>query len=592
MNIVFVGHVDHGKSTVIGRMLADTNSLPEGKLERIKETCERHSRPFEYAFLLDALKDEQSQGITIDMARCFFQTKKRRYLILDAPGHVEFLKNMVTGAAQADAAILVIDASEGIRENSRRHGYLLSMLGIRQIVVCVNKMDLVDHDQRVFDNIEKEYRLFLKQIELEPLNFVPVSATKGDNIVFKSEQTPWYTGRTILEEIDNLIKEPPLVNKPFRLFLQDVYKFTKFGDNRRIYVGRIESGTLEQGDRLIFLPSKKRSQVETIEYFNPTEPVLKQYPDASIGFTLTEQIYVQRGELVCKIDEQLALVGTRFRVNLFWMGHRPMELGKRYFLKIGTTKTQARLIKINMVVDGAVIDKNLNKNRIDRHDAADCILETQTPIPYDPSQNLPNSGRFVIVDQYEISGGGIIRETIEDEQAGLRQQTLKREMKFARSGIHFHQRAELYHQLPTLILITGSENAPRKEAAMLLEESLFYSGKKVYFLGVGNVKYSVLDDTSPMSNRGSEFLRRLGGVAYLMLDAGLIVIATARDLTDSDVRSLETLISPHTLLAVGLDNRDLGVDNSFCVNEKTDFPSIVNYIEEWLRENHRVFYVP
>jgi bifunctional enzyme CysN/CysC len=195
MNIVVVGHVDHGKSTVIGRLLADTGSLPQGKLAQVQEMCKRNARPFEYAFLLDALKDEQAQGITIDTARCFFKTEKRDYIILDAPGHIEFLKNMVTGAARAEAALLVIDAKEGVQENSRRHGYLLSMLGIRQIVVLVNKMDLVAFDLSVFDRICREYSRFLADLGLQALGFVPIAAREGVNLFHRAE---WYEGLTAL----------------------------------------------------------------------------------------------------------------------------------------------------------------------------------------------------------------------------------------------------------------------------------------------------------------------------------------------------------------------------------------------------------
>lgn len=191
MNIVIVGHVDHGKSTVIGRLLADTDSLPEGKLESVKEYCRKNSRPFEYAFLLDALKDEQAQGITIDTARCFFKTNKRDYIIIDAPGHIEFLKNMVTGASRAEAALLVIDAKEGIRENSKRHGHIAAMLGIKQVVVLVNKMDLIDFDREVFNSICAEFAEFLNKINIKPLNFIPISAFNGDNVAGKSENTQW-----------------------------------------------------------------------------------------------------------------------------------------------------------------------------------------------------------------------------------------------------------------------------------------------------------------------------------------------------------------------------------------------------------------
>lgn len=202
MNIVIVGHVDHGKSTVIGRLLADTGSLPEGKLEAVKEYCRKNSRPFEYAFLLDALKDEQAQGITIDTARCFFKTNKRDYIIIDAPGHIEFLKNMVTGASRAEAVLLVIDAKEGIQENSKRHGHIVSMLGIHQAVVLVNKMDLVHFDQGVFEKITGEFTEFLHKVNIKPVNFIPLSAFNGDNIAVRSEHTPWYGGPTVLEQLD------------------------------------------------------------------------------------------------------------------------------------------------------------------------------------------------------------------------------------------------------------------------------------------------------------------------------------------------------------------------------------------------------
>src|SRR5262245_45362090 len=201
MNVVIVGHVDHGKSTLIGRLLADTGSLPQGKLEEVKARCLRNARPFEYAFLLDALKDEQNQGITIDTARSFFKSKKRDYIIIDAPGHIEFLKNMITGAARAEAAILVIDANEGIRENSKRHGYMMSFLGIKNLTVCVNKMDLIGFDEKIFNAIKEEYTKFLNEINLTPRFFIPLSAREGDNVATRSSHMRWYGSNTVLEAL-------------------------------------------------------------------------------------------------------------------------------------------------------------------------------------------------------------------------------------------------------------------------------------------------------------------------------------------------------------------------------------------------------
>ena len=249
MNIVIVGHVDHGKSTVIGRLLADTHSLPEGKLEQIRAQCERNSKPFEYAFLLDALKDEQAQGITIDAARVFFKSSRRPYLILDAPGHIEFLKNMITGAARAEAALLVIDAAEGVQENSRRHGYMVSLLGIRQLAVRGEQ----DGPGRtgtaaVFDRIVREYGAFLDQVGIRPVGVHSgLGSRRRQHRATAPRTSRWYEGPTVLEALDAFRSEPAPVDRPFRMPVQDVYKFTKQGDDRRIVAGTIDSGLGEGG---------------------------------------------------------------------------------------------------------------------------------------------------------------------------------------------------------------------------------------------------------------------------------------------------------------------------------------------------------
>ena len=272
LNIVTVGHVDHGKSTVIGRLLADAGALPKGKLESIRENCRRNSKPFEYAFLLDALHNEQDQGITIDTARCFFKSDKRRYIIIDAPGHIEFLKNMVTGASRAEAALMVIDAARGIEENTRRHGYFLSMLGIRQVAVLVNKMDLVGYSEEVYRSIVTEFTEFLAKINISPAAFIPVSGMEGDNIAIRSERTPWYFGPTVLEQMDAFVPVPSPENRPLRMPVQGVYKFTEGGDERRIVAGTLEAGSLRAGDKIVFYPSGKKTTVASLEVFSAPTP--------------------------------------------------------------------------------------------------------------------------------------------------------------------------------------------------------------------------------------------------------------------------------------------------------------------------------
>ena len=261
MNIVIVGHVDHGKSTLLGRLYADTGSLPEGKLEKIQGICRQQGKEFEYAFLFDAFLEEQQQGITIDTARTFFSWEGRQYIIIDAPGHKEFLKNMVSGAARAEAALLVIDALEGVKEQSKRHGLLLSMLGVSQVNVVVNKMDLVNYREDIFRGIEKEYREFLAQLKVVPQFVIPVSAKQGDNIANPSAQTPWYEGPTVLESLARFSSDAARQHESLRFPIQDVYKF----DARRILAGRVATGTIKVGDRVVFAPSNKSAIVQTIE---------------------------------------------------------------------------------------------------------------------------------------------------------------------------------------------------------------------------------------------------------------------------------------------------------------------------------------
>ena len=342
VHIVVTGHVDHGKSTVVGRILTDTGSLPDGKLEAVRAVCQRRGTPFEPAFLLDALRDEREQGITIDAARVFFKTERRHYVIIDAPGHLEFLKNMITGASRAEAALLVIDGNEGIRENSRRHGFMLSMLGIKQVAVVVNKMDLVNHQQTVFDRLVAEYRDFLSQFGLVPAWFIPVSARNGDNIAGSSRRLSWYSGPTVVEALDSFEARPSLAAAALRLPVQGVYKFPERGDDRRIVAGTVESGGLSVGDDIVFYPSGKHARVRTLESFS-APPSATVSAEQAVGFTLADQIYVARGEIATRAAQPRPHVGTRLRVNLFWLGKRALTTDRDYLLRLGTARVTCRI---------------------------------------------------------------------------------------------------------------------------------------------------------------------------------------------------------------------------------------------------------
>lgn len=554
MNIVIVGHVDHGKSTVIGRLLADTGSLPQGRLEQVKAECERNAKPFEYAFLLDALKDEKAQGITIDSARCFFRSRKREYIIIDAPGHIEFLKNMISGAARAEAALLVIDAKEGIQENSKRHGYLLSMLGIRQIAVCVNKMDLVGYSEKTFREIETEYREFLKQIGLQPKAFIPIAAREGVNITEPSPQLSWYKGESILSMLDTFQKAKNLEDKPFRMPVQGVYKFTEEGDERRIVSGRIESGRVSVGDKVIFLPSNKRSEIKSIEEFNATE---KNTASAgySVGFTLKEQIYINRGDVMCRLDELHPQVSPLIKVEVFWMGREPMTRDREYKLKIGTAAVPVTLKEIRKIIDASDLRK-ADKKQIERHDVAECVLECSSPVAFDLSAEIEATGRFVIVDRYDIAGGGIIIEKLLDEQAEIRAQVALREEKWDFSIVDPEERRKKYGHAPKFIVLTGRVGVDKKTIAKIAEKKLFERGCRTYFLGIGNLLRGLDADLEAHKASRREHVRRLGEVAHILMDAGILVFATASNLNDDELLGLQEITVRDSMLVINVGKNE------------------------------------
>lgn len=555
LNVVMAGHVDHGKSTVIGRLLADTGSLPQGKLDQVRATCARNAKPFEYAFLLDALKDEQAQGITIDTARCFFQTARRRYILIDAPGHVEFLKNMITGASRAEAALLVIDAAEGIRENSKRHGYMVSMLGVRQLAVLVNKMDLVGFSEEVFHRIRDEYAAFLAQLGLKPLAFIPIVATAGVNIATRSDVMPWYDGPIVLDQLESFTRSHERDAYPFRLPIQGVYKFTEGGDDRRIFAGTIETGTAAVGDEVLFLPSGKRSRIVTFEGFNEP-PHATAAAGAAVGVTLETQVYIKPGELMVKAAEPAPRVGTRFRANVLWMGRAPLIPEKKYKLKLGAARTTLQLVNVLNVLDASDLSSTTGRRQVDRHEVAECILESVRPVAFDLAGEIEFTGRFVIVDEYEIAGAGIVLEAIESDDSMLKSHVQAREFAWTRGAISSSERMATYGHGAKFIVFTGGAGPRAEELAMALESRLFRSGFKAYCLRLANVEQGLDTDIKLATETRDEQLRRLGELARIMTDAGQIFITSLVNADDNDVVALELLNQPNEVLTVNVGEND------------------------------------
>ena len=557
LNIVTVGHVDHGKSTVIGRLLADTGSLPDGKLQQVKDQCARNAKPFEFAFLLDALKDEQEQGITIDVARCFFETERRHYIIIDAPGHIEFLKNMVTGASAAEAAMIVIDAKEGIQENTKRHGYLVSMLGLKKVVVVVNKMDLVDYSEESFNKTETEYRAFLKNLDLDPIAFIPISGFQGENMVKPSGKMTWFKGNHLIGQIDALEKDDNTdkTKLPFRMPLQGVYKFTEEGDDRRIFAGTIQTGVAKVGDEVIFLPSQKRSKIKSIELFNaPTLATAEA--GRALGLTLETQVYVQPGELLVRLDQEQPITARRFKSNIFWMGKAPLIIGKKYKLKIGAKRLPVRLIEVVSIVDASDIGA-LDKNQVDRHDVAECIFEAVKPIVFDLAGRIDQTGRFVLVDDYEIAGGGIITAAVSTDKTLDEQHVKLREESWVRGWVNSARRAEKSGHKATSIVFTGDHGLGKRKMAAALEKILFDMRLNPYFMAYTNLNLGLDSDfESQGGGNRSEEIRRLGELSRLMTDAGMIFITVVAVEDGYDLELLKQINGPAGLTVVNVgENR-------------------------------------
>jgi bifunctional enzyme CysN/CysC len=538
LRVVFVGHVDHGKSTLIGRILHDTGSLPEGKIEEIEKACAAEGIGFEFAFLLDALLEEQKQNVTIDTTEIPFRTARRRYAIIDAPGHKEFLKNMITGASRADAAILVIGADEGVREQSRRHGYLLSMLGIRNLIVVVNKMDLVGYSEKRFREIEQDYRKFLQQLGLNAQTFIPASAREGENVARSSMKMKWYCAANVLEALDLLGPQKSDVDLPLRFCVQDVYRF----DGRRIIAGRIETGTLRVGDEVIFSPANKSSVVATIDRWPQVIPsgvegsrrassTVTQRDSStslgmtvvagdSIGITLAEQIFVERG-YVASHQNETPVETNRFHADLFWIVREPLRVGHFYDLRLATQQVKCQIVSIEQVIDSATLEtKSDQRERLERNEIGRLTIQTRSPLVIDNHDRIPNLGRFVIIDDGQICGGGTIFGGVYTDRTVAKSKNIF----WTEEKITARERALRTGHRGAVIWLTGLSGAGKSTIAQSLERDLFHRGMHTYVLDGDNIRHGLTSNLGFSPDDRMENIRRVSEVAKLMADAGTVVI--------------------------------------------------------------------
>ena len=515
IRIVIVGHVDHGKSTLVGRLLHETGSLPEGKLEMLKEVSARRGMPFEWSFLLDALQTERDQGITIDTTQIRFRTRSRDVVLIDAPGHAEFLRNMITGASQADGAVLIIDALEGVRDQTRRHGYLLHLLGIKQVAIVVNKMDRVDFSADRFNEISDEISAHLIGLGVTPSAVIPISARDGDGVAEHTARISWYRGPTVVEALDALEPARPLELLALRLPVQAIYKF----DDRRIVAGRIESGHLSAGDEIVIMPSGKIAKIKTVESWPVTPLTGSHGAGRSVGITLDRELFIERGDVIAHAGATPRDT-RRIRARIFWLHDKPLSKGDQILIRLGTRESRASVVAIEKAVDPGELSNEETK-AIARNHVGEIDISLAQPIAADPYQENPRTGRLVIEVNGRIAGGGLVLSV----DAG--QRAVPIDIVPVESALRPEERSARYHHNGAVIWLTGLPGSGKSTLARALERRLFSRGGSPILLDGDTLRAGLNNDLGFSPQDRSENIRRLAEVATHLARNGHVAIVAA-----------------------------------------------------------------
>ena len=514
LRFITCGSVDDGKSSLIGRLLFESKCIFDDQLKALESDSKRYGtqgEKIDFALLVDGLEAEREQGITIDVAYRFFATDRRRYIVADTPGHEQYTRNMATGASTAQLAILLIDARKGILPQTRRHHRIVTMMGIRHIVLAVNKMDLVNYDAGVFQRIEADYRAFAGDAGLVSLQAIPLSAVYGDNVLRRSDKTPWYQGPTLFDHLDTVNVTDAAGRQAFRLPVQWVNRPHL---NYRGFCGRIAEGSVRPGDAVRILPSGRTTTVGSIDFWQDQLP--EAHAGASVTLTLADEVDVSRGDMIVAVDAPPE-VADQFQVKLLWMAEEVLVPGRSYLMKLHTKEVTATVMEIRYREDvntGAhLAGKVLNLNEI-----AVVTLTTSQPVVFEPYTTNRTLGGFILIDRLSFATVG----------AGMIEFALRRS-----SNIHWQalevgkaQRALQKHQTPRCIWFTGLSGSGKSTVANLLEKRLHADGRHTYLLDGDNIRHGLNRDLGFTEEDRVENLRRVGEVAKLMVDAGLVVLVS------------------------------------------------------------------
>jgi bifunctional enzyme CysN/CysC len=514
LRFITCGSVDDGKSTLIGRLLYDSKLIYEDQLASIEKDSKKSGTQgdkMDLALLVDGLAAEREQGITIDVAYRFFSTDKRKFIVADTPGHVQYTRNMATGASTADVAILLIDARYGVQEQTRRHAFIASTLGISHVVVAVNKMDLKDFDQSVFNDIEVDFRNFAKDLGFEEITCIPMSALDGDNVIKRSERSNWYKGKTLLQYLEEVDVEKTSLEAPFRLPVQWVNRPNL---DFRGFCGTIASGVVNVGDEIIVIPSGKRSRVKEIVTYDGNKKTARE--DMAITLTLEDEIDISRGDMICGTDAP-AEQADQFQAQIIWMDEEKLFPGRQYILKTTNTSTPASITTLKHRIDindfSEVAAKTLELNEI-----GVANISMTKPVAFDPYKDNRQTGAFILID----------RQTNATVGAGMLEFALRRAQNVVWQDMATDKaaRASQKMQKPALLWFTGLSGSGKSTIANLVDKKLQSMGNHTYTLDGDNVRHGLNRDLGFTKADRIENIRRIGEVSKLMVDAGLITMAS------------------------------------------------------------------
>ena len=542
LRFITCGSVDDGKSTLIGRLLYDAKMLFEDQLAAVESDSKKYGtqgEAIDFALLVDGLAAEREQGITIDVAYRFFSTDKRKFIVADTPGHEQYTRNMVTGASTADVAILMVDARKGILTQTRRHSYLARLLGIRHVVVAVNKMDLVDYSERVFARIVDDYREFAARIGLEDVSFIPLSAFRGDNITTPSEAMPWYHGSTLMGYLETVeVDDSRLQHTAFRLPVQWVNRPNL---DFRGFAGTIAGGAISPGQRIRVQPSGRESTVARIVTHGGD--LDRAVAGQSVTLTLADEIDISRGDMISTVEAP-AEVADQFETTIVWMHDEPLLPGRPYLLKIGAKTVTATVTDIKYQVNVNTLE-HIAAKKLELNAIGVCNLSLDRPIAFDAYRDNRDTGGFILIDRLSNNTVG----------AGLLHFALRRAHNIHLQHVDVDKaaRSALKHQQSCVLWFTGLSGAGKSSIANLVEKKLHALGHHTYLLDGDNVRHGLNKDLGFTDADRVENIRRVGEVAKLMVDAGLIVLTAFISPFKSERRMARALVAEGEFIEVFVD---------------------------------------